>query len=359
MSNYSRLGPPLPLARGQVLEQVYYNPTLISSGVATRQYSTIAAALADAVSGDIVKVPVGTFTEKNLVVPAGVSLDGYGRYSSIISASNATDTSSLLRTYGNTRISNLSIINTHVSDGNALYGCETDPTLLTVIDNCELSGNMDVIVLGAGIWNVRNNHFRCNGFDIILNANNSPLAVIENNTCIATPTYVGECSFLYNAGNDLVILRNNYVKLTRAANEYTLSFVRDCLNVKSQGNVVDINAGNKNAYGWTFSGYLGESKCKSYNDNIALTSSDTATHVKDSEGNTGTFAISGGNVTSYTSDDGGITMVNETSRVISVLDDATAPGTLSGVGQLYIDVADDKLKIKFGDGTVVELATNT
>jgi hypothetical protein len=42
-----------------------------------------------------------------------------------------------------------------------------------------------------------------------------------------------------------------------------------------------------------------------------------------------------------------------------LIDGVTAPSTVSGFGQLYIDTADGDLKVKFGDGTVKTITTDT
>lgn len=44
---------------------------------------------------------------------------------------------------------------------------------------------------------------------------------------------------------------------------------------------------------------------------------------------------------------------------VALEDGITAPGTISGFAQIYIDAADGDLKVKFGDGTVKTLATDT
>jgi parallel beta-helix repeat protein len=45
--------------------------------------------------------------------------------------------------------------------------------------------------------------------------------------------------------------------------------------------------------------------------------------------------------------------------IVGLPDAVTAPSTLAGVGTIYIDSADGDLKVKFGDGTVKTLATDT
>lgn len=44
---------------------------------------------------------------------------------------------------------------------------------------------------------------------------------------------------------------------------------------------------------------------------------------------------------------------------IALTDGITAPATVSGVAQIYVDVADGDLKVKFGDGTVKTIVTDT
>lgn len=44
---------------------------------------------------------------------------------------------------------------------------------------------------------------------------------------------------------------------------------------------------------------------------------------------------------------------------IALTDGVTAPSTVSGVAQIYVDVADGDLKVKFGDGTVKTIVIDT
>lgn len=44
---------------------------------------------------------------------------------------------------------------------------------------------------------------------------------------------------------------------------------------------------------------------------------------------------------------------------MALVDGMTAPGTTSGWAKIYVDSADGDLKVKFGDGTVKTLATDT
>ena len=44
---------------------------------------------------------------------------------------------------------------------------------------------------------------------------------------------------------------------------------------------------------------------------------------------------------------------------LTIIDGMTAPGTHSGKASIYVDTADGDLKVKFGDGTVKTLATDT
>lgn len=48
-----------------------------------------------------------------------------------------------------------------------------------------------------------------------------------------------------------------------------------------------------------------------------------------------------------------------TAGAIALQDGITAPGTSSGAAIIYVDTADGDLKIKFGDGTVKTIATDT
>lgn len=44
---------------------------------------------------------------------------------------------------------------------------------------------------------------------------------------------------------------------------------------------------------------------------------------------------------------------------VGIKDGITAPSTVAGLAQIYVDAADGDLKVKFGDGTVKTLATDT
>ena len=45
--------------------------------------------------------------------------------------------------------------------------------------------------------------------------------------------------------------------------------------------------------------------------------------------------------------------------VLGLKDGMTAPSTISGIAQIYVDTADGDLKVKFGDGTVKTIVTDT
>lgn len=45
--------------------------------------------------------------------------------------------------------------------------------------------------------------------------------------------------------------------------------------------------------------------------------------------------------------------------ILALTDGTTAPTTITGVAQIYVDTADGDLKVKFGDGTTKTLATDT
>lgn len=57
----------------------------------------------------------------------------------------------------------------------------------------------------------------------------------------------------------------------------------------------------------------------------------------------------------------GVVVINEAmaANYIAITDGVTAPATVAGLGQIYIDIADGDLKIKFGDGTVKTIVTDT
>ncbi len=50
---------------------------------------------------------------------------------------------------------------------------------------------------------------------------------------------------------------------------------------------------------------------------------------------------------------------NTFTEILALKDGVTAPGTVSGVAQMYVDVSDGDLKIKFGDGTVKTIVVDS
>ena len=44
---------------------------------------------------------------------------------------------------------------------------------------------------------------------------------------------------------------------------------------------------------------------------------------------------------------------------LNLIDGVTAPATVTGVAQIYVDVADGDLKVKFGDGVVKTIVIDT
>ena len=47
------------------------------------------------------------------------------------------------------------------------------------------------------------------------------------------------------------------------------------------------------------------------------------------------------------------------SRTISILDGVTAPDAVAGFAKIYVDSADGDLKIRFSDGTIKTIMTDT
>jgi hypothetical protein len=46
-------------------------------------------------------------------------------------------------------------------------------------------------------------------------------------------------------------------------------------------------------------------------------------------------------------------------REMALIDGTTAPSTRAGYATIYVDSADGDLKVKFGDGTVKTIATDS
>lgn len=44
---------------------------------------------------------------------------------------------------------------------------------------------------------------------------------------------------------------------------------------------------------------------------------------------------------------------------VGVTDGITAPATVAGIAQIYVDIANGDLKVKFGDGTVKTIVVDT
>lgn len=73
---------------------------------------------------------------------------------------------------------------------------------------------------------------------------------------------------------------------------------------------------------------------------------------------TGTFQIISGNVCRvWNTGDTAYSQLH--SDYLMLIDGVTAPGTATGKALIYVDTADGDLKVKFGDGTVKTIATDT
>ena len=55
----------------------------------------------------------------------------------------------------------------------------------------------------------------------------------------------------------------------------------------------------------------------------------------------------------------GVEIVRFSPTGIALVDGATAPSTVAGFAQMYVDTADGDLKVKFGDGTIKTIVTDT
>ena len=53
------------------------------------------------------------------------------------------------------------------------------------------------------------------------------------------------------------------------------------------------------------------------------------------------------------------TMESHSFSLVAVVDGIIAPGTASGWALIYVDASDGDLKVKFGDGTIKTIATDT
>jgi hypothetical protein len=65
---------------------------------------------------------------------------------------------------------------------------------------------------------------------------------------------------------------------------------------------------------------------------------------------TGSFIVTGG---------AGVGGAINVGTFYGMVDGVTAPGTTSGYAKIYVDIADGDLKVKFGDGTVKTIATDS
>jgi hypothetical protein len=86
--------------------------------------------------------------------------------------------------------------------------------------------------------------------------------------------------------------------------------------------------------------------------------------INQTKGGTRNYAIYAGTGDNYFAGDTGIGVTAPSEKLsvygaIAILDGMTAPGTTSGYAKIYVDTADGDLKVKFGDGTVKTLATDT
>ena len=54
----------------------------------------------------------------------------------------------------------------------------------------------------------------------------------------------------------------------------------------------------------------------------------------------------------------GLDLTDLETNLVSLDDGITAPDTVSGSAQIYVDTADGNLKVKFGDGFVATIATD-
>ena len=51
-------------------------------------------------------------------------------------------------------------------------------------------------------------------------------------------------------------------------------------------------------------------------------------------------------------------LTNGQFKKLQIADGITAPDTISGYASIYVDTADNSLKVKFGNGTVKTITTN-
>jgi len=217
-------------------------PTTIDGAVryvgVNSDYTTVAAGIAAAQSGETVLVLPGTYVESDLILPNDVNLIGYGWSSDIVKDDNSH---AIVNCYGNNIISNLSIRNI-TSTGNGAIGinvvggsgctdvyvrdcyiagasdamiCNHEGYLF--IQRCVLDTKWDTINCSSGTTYVTNCHIT--GF--LDNNNTSGVFYSTRGTIIAMNNFI-DLNCKKGLGNNVSYIKiNSVANLTKTITGYT------------------------------------------------------------------------------------------------------------------------------------------
>ncbi len=244
---------------------------IIVDSAGNGDYTTVAGAITVAVSGDIIYVMPGTYSENNLTLPSGVSLKGIDKLNSIIQSSSTP----ILKVAGNNVISDITIDCTHAS-GVAITDNSANVDNVYVHD-ARLGAEFDVIQIfntGSDNWLFEHVDFIRVGYDggNIAGTNIRMKDVHAN----VTMTNINETSFM-NQSNGSFYIEDSHITLNKnTAN--AVSFIRTQLTActtYSRNNIVNITNLGGSAYGFTVGADDVSSNFYTYQDTINLTGTST------------------------------------------------------------------------------------